>query len=171
MPVTISGGGTGLTGGRVAQGGWVISLEKFTRLDVSEGRATVGAGLLLKDLKAPHQFYAPDPTETWASLGGTIATNASGSRSFRYGATRRHNRTSPRSPDGRPHTRRTPRRARRFLGPRTPPPAHHQAHCGLLSAPRYGLGRSLHRFRRHARHRPRSRSKTAAEPTPRSSLP
>ena len=36
------------------------------------------------------QFYAPDPTERTASIGGTIATNASGSRSFRYGSTRRH---------------------------------------------------------------------------------
>src|SRR5262249_41974861 len=37
-----------------------------------------------------HQFYAPDPTEQTASVGGSIATNASGSRSFRYGSTRRH---------------------------------------------------------------------------------
>ena len=36
------------------------------------------------------QFYAPDPTETSASIGGTIATNASGSRSFRYGSTAGH---------------------------------------------------------------------------------
>ena len=36
------------------------------------------------------QFYAPDPTEIMASVGGTIATNASGSRSFLYGSTRRH---------------------------------------------------------------------------------
>ena len=36
------------------------------------------------------QFYAPDPTEWTASVGGSIATNASGSRSFRYGSTRRH---------------------------------------------------------------------------------
>jgi FAD/FMN-containing dehydrogenase len=35
------------------------------------------------------QFYPPDPTEDSASLGGTIATNASGSRSFLYGDTRR----------------------------------------------------------------------------------
>ena len=33
-------------------------------------------------------FYPPDPTETSASLGGTVATNASGSRTFRYGPTR-----------------------------------------------------------------------------------
>jgi FAD/FMN-containing dehydrogenase len=36
------------------------------------------------------QFYAPDPTEISASIGGSIATNASGSRSFRFGSTRRH---------------------------------------------------------------------------------
>ncbi|PIE68141.1 MAG: FAD-binding oxidoreductase [Deltaproteobacteria bacterium] len=33
-------------------------------------------------------FYPPDPTETSASLGGTVATNASGSRTYRYGPTR-----------------------------------------------------------------------------------
>jgi len=35
-----------------------------------------------------HLFYPPDPTETTATLGGTVATNASGARTFRYGATR-----------------------------------------------------------------------------------
>ncbi|MFX1252769.1 MAG: FAD-binding oxidoreductase [Promethearchaeota archaeon] len=33
-------------------------------------------------------FYPVDPTEMTAHLGGSIATNASGSRSFKYGATR-----------------------------------------------------------------------------------
>jgi D-lactate dehydrogenase (cytochrome) len=33
-------------------------------------------------------FYPPDPTETSASLGGTVATNASGARTYRYGPTR-----------------------------------------------------------------------------------
>jgi D-lactate dehydrogenase (cytochrome) len=33
-------------------------------------------------------FYPPDPTEMSASLGGTIATNASGARTYRYGPTR-----------------------------------------------------------------------------------
>ena len=49
--------------------------------------------MLLRDLHAAAQragqFYPPDPTETSASIGGTIATNASGSRSLKYGATRR----------------------------------------------------------------------------------
>ncbi len=92
-PVTIAGAGTGVTGARVPMGGWVISLEKLTRLEVHPGYAIVGAGALLRDLHAAAQrtgqFYPPDPTETSASIGGTIATNASGARSFRYGATRR----------------------------------------------------------------------------------
>jgi len=33
-------------------------------------------------------FYPPDPTEMSASIGGTVATNASGARTFRYGPTR-----------------------------------------------------------------------------------
>jgi len=34
-------------------------------------------------------LFAPDPTEITASIGGMAACNASGARSFRYGATRR----------------------------------------------------------------------------------
>lgn len=33
-------------------------------------------------------FYPPDPTEMSATLGGSVATNASGARTYRYGATR-----------------------------------------------------------------------------------
>ena len=94
IPITISGGRTGLTGGSVAQGGWVVSLEKFQRLQIEKGRAIVGAGASLEAIQTAarptRQFYAPDPTERTASIGGNIATNASGSRSFRYGSTRRH---------------------------------------------------------------------------------
>ncbi|MCS7025030.1 MAG: FAD-binding oxidoreductase [Bryobacteraceae bacterium] len=93
-PVTVVGAGTGVTGGRCAHGGWVLSLEKFRRLEVNPGWARAGAGVSLKELQAAAaacgMFYAPDPTEWSASVGGTIATNASGSRSFRYGDTRRH---------------------------------------------------------------------------------
>lgn len=93
-PVTIAGAGTGVTGGRVPQGGWALSLEKLNAIDVREGFAACGAGALLREVQAAagasKQFYAPDPTEWGASIGGTIATNASGSRSFRFGDTRRH---------------------------------------------------------------------------------
>ena len=94
IPVTICGAKTGLTGGAVAQGGWSVSMEKFQRLEIAPGRAIAGAGVSLDALQAAAsrtgQFYAPDPTETTASIGGTIVNNASGSRSFLYGATRRH---------------------------------------------------------------------------------
>ncbi len=93
IPVTIAGAGTGVTGARVPQGGWVLSLEKLNRLEIHSGHAIAGAGVILRDLhaaaQAAGQLYPPDPTETSASVGGTIATNASGSRSFKYGATRR----------------------------------------------------------------------------------
>ncbi len=93
-PITVAGAGTGVTGGCVPEGGWVLSTERFDRLEITSGRARVGAGILLRDLqigaRASGQFYAPDPTEWSASIGGTIATNASGSRSFLYGSTRRH---------------------------------------------------------------------------------
>lgn len=94
VPVTISGAKTGLTGGGMPQGGWSVSMEKFRRLEIAPGRAIAGAGVSLEALQTAAsptgQFYAPDPTERTASVGGTIVNNASGSRSFRYGATRRH---------------------------------------------------------------------------------
>ena len=94
VPVTVVGAGYGLTGGRVAQGGWVLSVEKFRRLEIHEGYAIAGAAVSLLEVRdkarPTGQFYAPDPTEINSSVGGTIATNASGSRSFRYGSTRRH---------------------------------------------------------------------------------
>lgn len=97
MPVTVAGARSGLTGGGIPRGGWVISLEKFKRLEISKGLARTGAGVTLMDLQAAAgrtgQFYPPDPTEIMASVGGSIATNASGSRSFLYGSTRRYVRS------------------------------------------------------------------------------
>jgi FAD/FMN-containing dehydrogenase len=93
-PVTIAGAGTGITGARCAHGGWVISMEKFRRLEVHSGYAIAGSGTLLREIQsaaaAAGQLYAPDPTENSSAIGGNIAANASGSRSFLYGDTRRH---------------------------------------------------------------------------------
>ena len=95
VPITVVGGRTGVTGGCVPKnGGWAISLNKIVKLNVSPWQAVVTPDVLLETLQRSAaqsgQFYAPDPTEQTASIGGTIATNASGSRSFRYGSTRRH---------------------------------------------------------------------------------
>jgi D-lactate dehydrogenase (cytochrome) len=93
-PVTVSGAGTGITGGRVPQGGVVLALDRMNRiLDVAPGRARVQAGALLSEVfdaaGAEGLWYPPDPTEWGCSIGGTVATNASGARTFRFGPTRR----------------------------------------------------------------------------------
>ncbi len=94
IPVTVCGALTGLAGGAAPCGGWAISLTRMRKLDVGKGRAVVGPGVLLREVQAAAadsgQFYAPDPTENTSSIGGNIAANSSGSRSFRYGATRHH---------------------------------------------------------------------------------
>lgn len=95
IPVTVSGARTGTVGGAIPFGGWIVSLEKFNRIkEINEEYAVVESGVLLIDLQkaveAENFFYPPDPTEWSCQIGGTIATNASGARSFKYGATRRY---------------------------------------------------------------------------------
>lgn len=92
-PVTISGNRTGLTGAAVPFGGNVISTEKLNKvIDHDENKILVEPGLILSDLqkhlKEKGLFYPPDPTETSCFIGGTVATNASGARTFKYGPTR-----------------------------------------------------------------------------------
>lgn len=93
-PVTVMGARTGLTGGCMPRGGIALSMERFQRLEIHSRFAIAGAAIPLTELQAAAsptgQFYAPDPTEWTASVGGTINTNASGARSFLYGSTRRH---------------------------------------------------------------------------------
>lgn len=96
--VTVSGNGTGTTGGRIAPGGLILATDKLNKiLSIKKnldgtGSATVQAGVLLRSVQVETgllgMIYPPDPTEYSAFIGGTIATNASGARSFRYGATR-----------------------------------------------------------------------------------
>ena len=94
IPVTVCGALTGLAGGASPSGGWALSLTRMRKLEVGKGRAVVGPGVLLREVQSSAansgQFYAPDPTENTSSIGGNVAANSSGSRSFRYGATRRH---------------------------------------------------------------------------------
>jgi D-lactate dehydrogenase (cytochrome) len=96
-PVTISGAGTGIVGGRVPFGGVVLALDKMNQIreiaaTTNGGYGVVQPAILLdeyqKQTAARGLFYPPDPTEWSCQMGGTVATNASGSRSFKYGATR-----------------------------------------------------------------------------------
>jgi D-lactate dehydrogenase (cytochrome) len=99
-PVTISGAGTGTVAGRVPFGGIVIATDKLNRIrqiahdEQGGGRAIAEAGVILRDLQraveAEGLMYPPDPTERGCFLGGNVATNASGSRTFKYGPTRKY---------------------------------------------------------------------------------
>src|SRR2546423_6772493 len=98
-PVTVSGAGTGTVAGRVPFGGIVIATDKLnhiksvTRKD-NGGHAVAGAGVRLIDFQgavdSERLLYPPDPTERTCFLGGNIATNASGARTFKYGPTRNY---------------------------------------------------------------------------------
>ena len=97
VPVTIAGAGTGIVGGRVPFGGVVLATSRLNRikeiaLDESGAWAVAEAGVVLADFQravnARGLIYPPDPTEWSCYLGGTVATNASGPRTFKYGATR-----------------------------------------------------------------------------------
>jgi len=93
--VTVSGNGTGLTRGRVPEGGIVISLEnmnKIIELNKEEKFALIQPGVILKDfqdyVEEQKLFYPPDPTERNCHIGANVATNSSGARTFKYGPTR-----------------------------------------------------------------------------------
>ncbi|MEN3325935.1 MAG: hypothetical protein V7638_742 [Acidobacteriota bacterium] len=96
VPVTVSGGGTGTVGGRVAFGGTVLATDKLNHIKSIDraGFAVVEAGVILADLqRAVDQqglLYPPDPTERGCFVGGNVATNASGARTFKYGPTRNY---------------------------------------------------------------------------------
>lgn len=94
-PVTVSGAGTGTVGGRVPFGGIVLATDRLNRIkSIEKDRAVAEAGVILADFqRAVDQkglLYPPDPTERGCFLGGTVATNASGARTFKYGPTRNY---------------------------------------------------------------------------------
>ncbi len=96
-PLTVAGAGTGVVGGRVPFGGVLLSTERLNRIveledEETGGRAVAEAGVVLADfqraVRERRLLYPPDPTEWSCFLGGTVATNASGARTFKYGPTR-----------------------------------------------------------------------------------
>lgn len=118
--VTISGAGTGLTGSRVPRDGWIIATDKLISVVEREGeeinnwkdpetnieykfgliknsndkfiRVPVSMSLssIQTLVRSLGLFYPPDTTEISSFIGGNVATNASGARSFKYGSTRKY---------------------------------------------------------------------------------
>src|SRR6202158_2327863 len=98
-PVTVSGAGTGTVGGRIPFAGIALATDKLNQIksivhEAQGGRAVAAAGVRLSDfqrfVESENLFYPPDPTERSCFLGGTVATNASGARTFKYGPTRNY---------------------------------------------------------------------------------
>ena len=96
IPVVVRGSGTGLVGDCVPlEGGIVICtsrMNKILELDENNLTLTVEPGVLLFEiyqyLESRGYFYAPDPGEKTATIGGNISTNAGGMRAVKYGTTR-----------------------------------------------------------------------------------
>jgi len=94
IPITTQGARTGISAGAVPEGGLILNLSRMNHLSVSEGESMrVQPGVTLDAIReatpASH-FFAPDPTEPTASIGGMISCNASGAMSFLHGPTRNH---------------------------------------------------------------------------------
>lgn len=90
------GSQTGLTSATYPiDNAWLISLEKMDEiisLDEKTQSLNVQAGVTLFQIRdylanTPY-FYAPDPGNKNASIGGTASTNAGGMRAIKYGVTR-----------------------------------------------------------------------------------
>jgi D-lactate dehydrogenase (cytochrome) len=94
MPITTQGARTGISGGAVPEGGLVLNLARMEQIAAPEsGTLRVQPGVTLASIRAavPAGFYfAPDPTEPSASIGGMISCNSSGALSYLHGPTRDH---------------------------------------------------------------------------------
>ncbi len=96
IAVTVRGAGTGLVGACVpVEGGILLDTSKMNQiieLDKTNLTLTVEPGVLLLDIYEAVEkeglFYAPDPGEKTATIGGNISTNAGGMRAVKYGVTR-----------------------------------------------------------------------------------
>ncbi len=96
IPVTVRGAGTGLVGACVPIFGGILldtsKMNKIIELDKTNLTLRVEPGVLLLDIyehvEKEGLFYAPDPGEKTATIGGNISTNAGGMRAIKYGVTR-----------------------------------------------------------------------------------
>ena len=87
------GAQSSLTGGATPRGDIVLGTRRLTGVSEPRGGVVrVGAGVPLSHLQgvlgAHGLYYPPAPTFDGAFVGGTVATNAAGAATFKYGTTR-----------------------------------------------------------------------------------
>jgi glycolate oxidase subunit GlcD len=96
IPVIPRGSGTSVTGAVLAPTGGIVldlsQMNKIKEINREDGYVVAEPGVILSVLNAalaPTHFYPPDPSSgVLASIGGTVATNASGERAVKYGGTK-----------------------------------------------------------------------------------
>lgn len=97
VPLTVRGGGTGLSAACVPCPGCVVlSIERLNRLieaDMTNHTITVQAGMTLhklyEEVEKMGLYFPPHPGDEGAFCGGVVATNAGGARAVKYGTVRR----------------------------------------------------------------------------------
>ena len=95
VPLVARGAGTGVAGESLGAG-LIIDLSKHFRaiLDVGADTVRIQPGVVYRDLAQElacvGRRFAPDPANGECTLGGMLATNASGACAFRHGFTRDH---------------------------------------------------------------------------------
>lgn len=101
IPLTIQGGKTSIVGSSIPLSGHVLNLSKMNHVlayDTDNLTITVEPGITLVDLqlaideKFPRKnlFWAPQPTETSATVGGVASTNAQGITAHYFGEAKEH---------------------------------------------------------------------------------
>jgi len=93
LPVLCIGAQSSLTGGATPMGDVLLTTSRMNRIiRINDDTVRVEAGVTLTDLDAAlrnaGKYYPPVPTFMGAFVGGTIATNAAGAATFKYGTTR-----------------------------------------------------------------------------------
>ena len=97
IPLTVRGGGTGLSGGALPiEGGVVLSMERLNQIiniDERNLQARVQPGVITQVFQQAviekGLFYPPDPSSRGSCfIGGNIAHNSGGPRAVKYGVTK-----------------------------------------------------------------------------------
>ena len=93
LPVLAVGAQSSLTGGATPMGEVLLTTSRLNRIfKITNDSVHLEAGVTLTDLDAAlrnaGRYYPPTPTFMGAFIGGTIATNAAGAATFKYGTTR-----------------------------------------------------------------------------------
>jgi D-lactate dehydrogenase (cytochrome) len=88
------GAQSSVTGGATPMGDVLLNTTRFAEIvEIGRDSVRVQPGVLVSTLQEAlaraGRYYPPAPTYDGACLGGTIATNASGAATFKYGSTRR----------------------------------------------------------------------------------